>query len=54
MIMNWGMRNICGFVFDYIKQNSEELPQRYHELRQQKPEFYAYLEEKIKIAKGEM
>lgn len=23
VIMNWGMKNICGYVFDFIKQNSE-------------------------------
>jgi len=32
-IMNWGMKNICGYVYEYIKNNAENLPEKYLELR---------------------
>lgn len=42
--MNWGMKNICGHVFEFIKHNAENLPENYRQRRQEKPEFYEYLQ----------
>jgi hypothetical protein len=45
--MNWGMKNITGVVFEYIKNNAENLPDKYKNLMQEKPEFYEYIQKRI-------
>lgn len=51
-LMNWGMKNICGKVFEFIKQSAENLPETYEKKKLEKPEFYAYLQDKIDTAIG--
>ena len=49
-MMNWGMKNISGTVFEYIKQNSENFPESYVQKMAEKPDFYEYIKKRINEA----
>jgi len=45
-VMNWGMKNISAEIFNYIKKNSENLPETYVKRMAEDKEFYAYCQKK--------
>ena len=53
-LMNWGMKNIGGFILDYIKKTAENLPEVYQKSIVDKQEFYAAIRERLLKPIGEV
>jgi hypothetical protein len=40
VILNWGMRNVCGVIMDFMKEASENLPPNHKKMLKERADFY--------------